>query len=367
MLIVQKLYLKDFLLSLALLCIGISLIFSLIGLIDKVDDFMPHKPPAGLLLLYTVLTIPKYLQYLIAMATLLTSLLVFSQAVKRKEIVAIKAASGRMKSILLPFVGLGVLLTLTGFLLGEVVIPATSKEVREVKNRITKSRKGVTFKEGTLYMRARDGSIVRIGLYLPDLNLSKEVSIFKFDAEALKERINAETAVWEGNRWMLRKVTVYDVVAGKTTSLPELVYPHIESPKIFQEDLWEVSEMNIVELSRYQDRLNEAGFRNVKLSVDISSRLAYPLINLFMLLLGISLALGGEQRIFQKIFPQKSQTHGGVIAAGLGLLISLIYWFGYSLFLSLGYAGAIPPYIAPWIIPSVFAAVSVYLYRQIPE
>ncbi|MBZ0157477.1 MAG: LptF/LptG family permease [Alphaproteobacteria bacterium] len=367
MLIVQKLYLKDFLRSLALLCIGISLVFSIIGLIDKVDDFMPHRPPAGLLLLYTVLTIPKYLQYLIAMATLLSSLFVFSQAIKRKEIVAIKAASGRMKSILMPFVSLGVLLTLTGFLLGEVVIPATSKKIREVKGRITKSKKGVTFKEGTLYMRARDGSIVRIGLYLPDLNLSKEVSIFKFDAEALKERINAETALWEGNSWKLRKVTVYDIAEGKTTSLPELVYPHIESPKIFQEDLWEVSEMNIVELVQYQNRLNEAGFKNVKLTVDISSRLSYPLINLFMLLLGISLSMGGEQQMFQKLLPQKSQTHGGIIAAGLGLFISLVYWFGYSLFLSLGYAGAIPPFLAPWIIPFVFAGLSVYLYRQIPE
>lgn len=367
MLIVQKLYLKDFLRTLALLCIGLSLVFSIIGLIDKIDDFMPYKPPAGLLLLYTVLTVPKYLQYLLAMATLLSSLLIFSQAVKRKEIVAIKAASGKMKSILMPFVGLGVLLTLTGFLLGEAVIPAASKEVRKVKNRITKSKKGVSFKEGTLYMRARDGSIVRIGLYLPDLNLSKEVSIFTFAAAAVKERINAETALWEGNRWKLRKVTVYDLATGKTTSLPELVYPNIESPKIFQEDLWEVSEMNLVELSRYRTRLNEAGFRNVKLAVDISSRLSYPLINLFMLLLGMSLSLGGEQRIFRKILPHKSQTHGGIIAAGLGLLISLIYWFGYSLFLSLGYAGAIPPFIAPWIVPVVFAAAAVSLYRQIPE
>lgn len=367
MLIVQKLYIKEFLKVLAVLSIGIALIFSIIGLIDRVDDLMPHKPSLGILLYYTFLTIPKNLHYLLAMATLLSSLFVFSQAGKRREIVAIKAASGKMKSILMPFIGIGVLLSLTGFLLGEVVIPVTSKQIRAVKNRITKKKSEVTYKEGTLYMRGKDGSIVRIGLYLPDRNFSRDITIFKFDAGGLKERIDAENAVWENDEWKLLKVKRYDIAAARTTALPSLIYPYIESPKIFREDLWEVSEMTLPALIKYRQRLNAAGFKNVKLTVDISSRLSYPLINLFMLFLGISLSVGGEQQAFGKLFSSKSETHSGMVAAGLGLLISLAYWFGYSLFLSLGYAGAIPPVIAPWIVPLAFAFIAIYLYSRIPE
>ncbi|MBI3592436.1 MAG: LptF/LptG family permease [Nitrospirae bacterium] len=367
MLLIQKLYIKDFLKTLLVLGLGIALIFSIIGLIDKIDDFMPHKPSLKLLLEYTLLTIPKYLHYLMAMAILLSSLFIFSQAIKRREIVIIKAASGKMKRILLPFVGIGIILTLLGFTLTEVVIPVTSKKIRVIKNQITKKKKEVTFKDGTLYMRGKDGSIVRIALYLPDKNISKNVSIFKFDADGLKERIDADTAEWEGNTWKLKKVTRYDMASGKISSMPETVYPNIESPKIFQEDLWSVEEMTMLELVKYQRRLAEAGFKNIKLTVDISSRLSYPLINLFMLLLGISLSIGGEQQAFQKILHIKSISHSGIIAAGLGLLISLVYWFGYSLFLTLGYAGTIHPIIAPWIMPSIFALVSVYLYSQIPE
>jgi lipopolysaccharide export system permease protein len=89
---------------------------------------------------------------------------------------------------------------------------------------------------------------------------------------------------------------------------------------------------------------------------------------MFMLLLGISLSIGGaHQRIFKGIAFLTSHAHGGIISAGLGLLISLIYWLGYSLFLSLGYAGSIPPVIAPWFVPTIFSAISAYLYRQIPE
>jgi lipopolysaccharide export system permease protein len=367
MLIIQKLYIKDFLKTLVVLGLGISLIFSIVGLIDKIDEFMPHKPPLKLLFEYTLLTIPKYFHYLMAMSTLLTSLFVFSQAIKRKEIIIIKAASGRMKRILMPFLGMGLALTVLGFGLEEIIIPAASKQIRSIRNQITEKKKTVTFKDGTLYMRGKDGSIVRIALYLPDKNISRDVSIFRFDAGQLKERIDASTAEWEGSSWQLKKVTRYNMSTGVISSLPEMTFPNIESPKIFQEDLWSVEEMSMSELIQYQRRLVEAGFKNIKLSVDISSRLSYPLINFFMLLLGISLSVGGDHRMLQKILHAKSSSHSGVIAAGLGLLISLVYWIGYSVFLSLGYTGAVSPLAAPWIMPLVFASLSVYLYYQIPE
>jgi lipopolysaccharide export system permease protein len=129
-----------------------------------------------------------------------------------------------------------------------------------------------------------------------------------------------------------------------------------------------VEEMTLTGLIKYQRRLNEAGFKNIKLTVDISARLSYPLINLFMLLLGMSLSLGGA---FHKNFLERIMEEGrvgsGIITAGLGLVISLIYWIGYTFFLSLGYAGTIPPVSAPWIMPALFAAGSIYLYSQIPE
>jgi len=55
-----------------------------------------------------------------------------------------------------------------------------------------------------------------------------------------------------------------------------MAYTEIESPKIFSEDAIKVEEMALIELIRYKNRLAEAGFRNVKLSVDLGSRLSIP-------------------------------------------------------------------------------------------
>lgn len=368
MLIVQRLYLGEFLRVLLILSLGVGLAFSCLELIDKIEDFLPHRPSPLQLVWYVVLAVPKYIHYLLPMAVLLSSLFVFSQAVGRKEIVTIKVAGGKLRKILLPFVGLGIAITVCAFGLSEFVVPPAAKAGRALKNQLAKKGKNVLFKEGSLYMRGRDGSVVRVGLYLPDENVSKDITIFVFDSSRLKERIDAKSASWDGLAWRLKDVTVTDMDTGTLTVMPSHEYRGIESPAIFQEGLWRIEEATLSELLSYHRRLQDAGFRNTKFTVDISGRVSYPLINLFMLLLGISLATGDALQTFLASHLRLgTQTGSTLVAAGLGLVISLLYWFSYAFFLTLGYTGTLPPLLAPWVVPACFGGATAFLYLTIPE
>ena len=64
MLIIQRHYLKEFFKVLTLIAAGLALIFSLLDLIDKIDDFLPYKPPIKSLMLYVAFNFPRYLLYL---------------------------------------------------------------------------------------------------------------------------------------------------------------------------------------------------------------------------------------------------------------------------------------------------------------
>jgi lipopolysaccharide export system permease protein len=371
MITVQRLYIVEFFKVLFILTIGMSVLFGILGLSEKLGEFMQYDPTFAQLSQYALASIPRYVLYFLPMGALLSSLFVFSMAIKRREIVAIKTSGGKMKRLLAPFVVIGVLLTFSGFVLGEFIVPATAYKVREVANDIIQKGSSKTlFKEGTLYMRGKDGSIVKIALYMPEKNMAKDISIFQYTNGEMSERIDAKTAAWDGETWRLNNITRYSFVDGKYSAMDEMLYSGIESPNIFREDVLKVEEMTITELVRYKNRLTDAGFKNNKLSVDVSARLSYPMINLFMLLLGISLSVGGEQKGFEKIFRTKIQgahSHAGVLSAGLGLVISVAYWLSYTFSLSLGYSGAIPPIVAPWIVPVLFSLFSVYLYANIPE
>ncbi len=359
MLIIQRYYLKEFFKVLFVIAAGLASIFSLLDLIDKIDDFLPYKPSLKSLLLYALFNFPRYLLYLLPMAILLCSLFVFSQAKKREEITSIKAAGGRLKTIMRPFLIGGLFLSLCGFILGEFIVPEFSKKAYKLKDTIVKKDKNFSFREGTVWLRAADGSIVKIGLYVPGKKASRNISIFKVSKGSLKERIEAEEAEWsevkgsEG-KWKLKNIVLYNIPDASISRYDELEYPFIESPAVFAENIQKPEDMGIRELFRYTRKLEEAGFKNLKLIVDLNSKVSYPFINFFMVLLGISLPMG---RI----------TGGGLVTTAIGIFISLLYWFGHAMFLSMGYAGILPAVVATWVVPLVFGIIAINLFTRIQE
>jgi lipopolysaccharide export system permease protein len=192
-----------------------------------------------------------------------------------------------------------------------------------------------------------------MGLFSYEHNVAQDINIFLLDKGFLSVYIRAEKALWDG-KWTLINVSRYRYNEGKIAHIRELPYPCLEPPKYFQKGLKKTQEMRIGELLAYSKRLNQLGYRNPKLTVDLHSRLSYPFVNLFMLILGVCL-------------PIERQMRRGLIAAGIGLFISLIYWTGYILSISMGNAGIIPPFIAPWITPALFALLALHMFRKLPE
>ncbi len=369
--ILQRYYLGEYAKLFTIVAFGLSLVFSLMDLINKINDFIPHNPSMPDLLLYPLLNLPQYLLYLMPVAALMSGLFVFGQAGKRRETMAIKAAGGGIKDLLMPFVYTGLLLSIAGFLIGEFAVPDLSKRARILRDTLTGKENILSFKEGTVWLR-KNNTIIRIDLLLPGKGLLKGISIMKIDNDMLAERIEAESAEWRPalvpassgaaaarntdgkGAWYLKNVTSYDIKTGTVVKSRELKTNVIDSPEVFRENTQKPEEMNVRELSAYTKRLKNAGFRNTKLVVDIQSRISYPLINLIMLVLGVALATRGV-------------VGGGLITAAVGIFISLLYWVAYTLCLSMGYTGIFPAIVAAWLVPALFGMLAFYLFRTIPE
>lgn len=345
-------YIKEFFKLLSIITLGLSLLFSILELIDKIDDFIPYRPSIFKLILYVLLNLPRYIFYLLPMALLISSLFIFSQASRNKELIAIKSAGGRLKALFSPFIVSGILLSVFAFIIGEIVVPEFTRRSREIRAPFKKA----TFTEGTLWVRGADGSSVRIGLYAPGGKIAEGISIFVPNGGLLKKRIEAEKAEWRDLQgiWRLKNITIYDIESEMVSNISEMDYPYLESPDFFSKSIKKPEEMSICELYRYTKRLNNAGFRDTKLIVDLLSKTSYPITNFFMIFLGICLALGRF-------------VGSGLSAAGLGLFISLLYWLGHTLMLSAGYAAILPPFLSAWVMPFLLGVMTIYLFIKIPE
>ena len=352
--IVHRLYLADFFKLLLLIACGLSLLASLIDLIGNIDDFLPSKPSIGSLLLYALLTFPKFFLYFLPMAVLICSLFTFSQAARRKEIIAIKAAGGRMRMLSWPFVICGVLISMTAFCISEVIVPDFLTRAAELRTRLEGKGKKTVLASGALWIKDRKGNPVKIELYVPDRKVARGITIFVQGETFLQQTITAKKATWDAERWVLENVTVLTHETGKSEEQEHLEYLDLDSPDIFSQEMKTSDEMGIAELYRYIQRLKVAGFNNIKLLVDLHAKVSFPLINVFMMFLGISLS-------------NRATTNSGLFTAGMGLGISLLYWFGYTFSLSVGYAGIVPPFLAAWATPFIFGSFAVYLLITLPE
>ncbi|MEW6585723.1 MAG: LptF/LptG family permease [Nitrospirota bacterium] len=355
--VVQKYFIREFFRILAIATLGLATVFSILDLLDKVDDLARGLNVLNVCI-YIFLSMPKYLYYLLPMSLLICALFVFGQASRHKELVALKATGGRLRKLFYPFLLLGVLFSFVSLAVGEIVIPDFAGRTLALKRHILQKGENVGFEEGALWVRAADGSLVRMELYMPKEGIVRNISIFSLGEGMVRQRVEAESALWVGSgdngRWRLTNVTIYDLEKETVRRVPEMSFPYLEAPDFFRKVTKKPEEMGIGELYNYTQRLQAAGFTDRRLLVDLNAKISYPIANFFMILLGLSLAV-------------MSRAGGGLFTAGIGIAISFLYWLGYTFTLSMGYAGVIPAFAAPWSMPALFGITAFYLFHRLPE
>jgi lipopolysaccharide export system permease protein len=328
--------------------LGLSMMLASVELIDKLEDF--RQRDALSLIKFFILVLPQYVAYAMPVSGLFAGLFTAGQAVKSRETVAVMSAGGRLTRLFLPLAGAGIFLSLLGFALGEFIVPAGLQEARAMRTGAAKS----LFRGGTVWLRADDGSLVRFGLYIKEQRAARGVSIFRFAGGRLSERVDAEEASLADGSWVLKKVKLYGLREGSVKDLPSTALPaSFIEPEVIEKGAKKTEEMNFGELREYIVRLRAAGIKSLRLSVDLHSKLSYPFVNLFLVLLAVSLSLRSGL--------------GGFASISLGVAVSLVYWLAYTMSLSLGYAGIFPPVVAAWAAPILFAGISVWLYTGIKE
>ncbi|MDO8282059.1 MAG: LptF/LptG family permease [Thermodesulfovibrionia bacterium] len=354
--ILRRYYLKEFFKFFLIFIFTITAILVIAEFFDKADEFYANKSPVYLTFQYLIYNCPKFLLYASPMASLFSILITIGIASNLRETVAIKAGGGSLRKLFSSFLVLGAIISVFTFIIGETVVPAATRKAAYVRSvKILKRSQVVTFREEALWLKGLDGSLIRIKDFVQDSDKILQTSIFSFDPSfKLQKRIESEEAEWSDGAWKLKNSTVFDLDTQMREKHDSLVSNAMDEPKIFKEEVKKPDEMNFIELRDYYNRLENSGFKNLKYKVQLYEKLAYPTINFVMIVFGVALALN-------------TRWGGGVRAAGLGIVVTILYWLTYSVSISLGNTGAIVPWLAPWIGPVAFGIAGSLMYVNIKE
>jgi len=109
--------------------------------------------------------------------------------------------------------------------------------------------------------------------------------------------------------------------------------------------------MSYRELRAYVRRLRASGARVESFLVDLHLKLAFPLVNFIVVLIGASLAT-------------RLRMQGAALGFGLSVLIAFLYFAFMRTGQALGHGGALPPYLAAWLGDIVFGLTGVIMMAQ---
>jgi len=240
--------------------------------------------------------------------------------------------------------------------MGEFAIPAANRAQENVMKIEIRRQLGsaVTRKANVNYLGSH-GRIFLIKVYDTVAKSMTEVVIQEFGSNTLLRRIDASKAVWDGKRWIFYDgfIRTFDKTVEHASHFSTLTFPYLsEKPEDFAKGDVEPNEMNFVQLLHYVKKVRESGGRVQKYLVELHMKLAFPLTNIIVTLIGVALS---------------TRVRRGTVTLGVGLslLVSFVYYGFLKTGQALGHSGTLPPVLAAWMGNIFFGSLAIYLlYRS---
>jgi lipopolysaccharide export system permease protein len=353
--ILDRYVFREFTLFLLLGLLGFICLFSVVDVIDKIDVFLDHRAPGGLIARYYLYRAPEVIVQVLPVAILLATFLSLGQLNKYGELTAMRSAGVSLGRMLAPVFIIAASSVVLALAFSEAVVPAANRERDRIyEEQIQSQLKGPTTERADVTYLGGGGRIYYMRLYVVPERRMHEVSVQEFSHGNLVKRIDAAEASWDGRRWVFTSGWVRTFAADSEAAK---FFDHYsedgidEPPGNFAREIRKPADMNYRELRQLIVTLRASGARVGNYLVDLNLKLAFPLINFVVVLIGAPLAT-------------RLRATSTALGFGLSVTISFTYYAFMQSGKALGHNGALPPYLAAWMGDLVFGIVGMIMFTR---
>lgn len=345
---IAGIFLKNFMMA----ALALAVLFTFQALLGALFD---RTFPASQVIVYHLLGAPQTLVQMMPPAVLVATVLTLSNLARSSELVACYSIGFGLPRISVLILALVFMVSCLMLVLQDRILPPTFKKQTAYYWQVMQKRPDVylDLKQDRIWYRSRN-LIYNLQRFDPRSNAIYGMTVYTFDDQFnLAQVVEAERAEFKDGIWKLMKGTVTlfnrDDPFPMTQSFDDKELQINEGPKDFQEIEKEVDGLRLKELAQYIDRMRSAGADTKSYEVKFHSKISLSFIPLVMCVLGLP-------------FSTRGRREGGA-ARDLGLCLGLtfFYWLFFSVGLSLGSNGALPPMLAAWLPSVIFAALAAWL------
>ena len=352
--LVHRLLLGTFLRYFAYTVFGALILFTLVDLLDHIGSLIDNNATISMILRYYLFKSAWIIDLVLPIAMLMATLFTVGSMARYLELTALFAAGMSLLQITRPLLVLALLTSLFSLAWREFVLPEANLqrsrvwevEIHQNPDQIKPTRNiALTGADRRLYYARR---------YEPATEVVTGLKVLATAQSEVVERIDAERAEWDGEHWILYDGTHRVFTDGQevTSHFDQLTVTDLAiTPSTLYRERVRQEDMNLRQLREHNKLVRQTGGDPTSSAVDIQFQLAFPLVNIIVVFMGIIFASG----------PRKT-----TVASGFGLTV--LVSFGYYLFMnfgrSLGHNGTLPPLVAGWTGNLVYAAIGWILFLR---
>ncbi|HUF25044.1 MAG TPA: LPS export ABC transporter permease LptG, partial [Vicinamibacterales bacterium] len=338
---------------LALTFFGLMGLFYISTFIELSERLLKGQTTTGRLFAYLAFSTPEYIYYVVPMAVLLAVLVTFGILTKTSELTIMRACGISLYRAAAPLLLLGMLASGFLFVVQEKALARGKKQAETLKDQMTgRQPRGLTVLTRR-WMAGRGGQIYHYAGFNPRAGELQALSIFTLDtaswrltSQTYTPRLRFRQGAWIADAGWIQ--TFPESGLPVRAPLPAGPLAGVEHPDYFGTEVTDADTMNLQELKQYVADLESSGADAGGAKVEYHRKIAFPLVTIVMTLIAIPFAVTTGRR-------------GALYGIGLGIALSIAYWFILTIFGALGTTGVLPPAMAAWAPNVFFAAGATYL------
>jgi lipopolysaccharide export system permease protein len=353
--IVDRYLVREYVVFLAIGAMIGAVLYIVVDLLQTLDRFLRVKPPLVLILQHFAYNMPGEVYKGLPLIVLISTVFLFLSLARHRELDAFKAAGISLYRVSLPVLATAFIVSVLAVLFQETALPdlnAKAEEVDRVKIRGMLPRH--LQRQSQIWYRSSDTRFLRMSLLDPVDKSMEWLLVLDIDRDFhLVDRLDVRKARWTPEGWQLtggvvRSIDRWNRVRSESFDSRLVVMPeHID-------DLTQVQKppdtMSFLELRAFVAKLRESGHQVGKYTVQLYSKLSFPLVHLIMALVAIPFALASPR------------SGGRAVGIGVAIMISVGYWMVHSIALAFAQADLLPPALAAWTANIVFAGLGAALF-----
>lgn len=324
----------------------ILVLFVFIEYLSKMNRFLNSDITLIGALWYVILEIPFMFVQVAPASVLLANIFVFGLMNRNNELLALQSSGISTYLLIRPALFSGLVLAVTMFFLGEILVPISMTKVHHIKNTVIQKNNNITQTKKNIWIKS-DKKLIHFNFYD---RINKSVSgitiIAMGEGFQPEYRLDAKTGYYQDGKWVFEKsiqqiynhdTHEYDVLQFDTKAISADIKPEDIGQMVKKSD-----EMGFFELKKYVQKVENEGYDATTYVVDLYGKMAFPFICFIMALTG---AATGMRPFSKESLPR---------AITIGIIISFMYWFVHGFFMSLGYGSSLPPLLAAWLANLLF-------------